>query len=521
MPTKINLLATTLLSSAAALAALAAPQAAVAQDEAVAVEELVVTGSRIRLQDFVSPNPVSTLTGEAIERSGVTNVTDLMENYPALVGSTDTQALSNAADRGSVGLNLLNLRNLGTKRTLVLVDGRRHVAGQAGSAAVDTNAIPVALIDRVEVLTGGASAIYGADGVSGVVNFITKRNFDGLDVRAQYGWSDLGGGEESFISALGGRNFMDGRANLTVGLEYSNRDAIDPQDRDFSRAGQRETLVNNPADYPDENPGVDRADWGDTDLVFARDGRYIDTALGGGVYTRAGFGPTLSGVSFQGDGTPWQDGIYTGGFSMLGGSGTPLDLFQTELVPGLERWTGYVGGMFEITPDHRMFADFKYNNAKTSFKSQPTFDYGILVPIDNPYIPDSIRADALAPGGMAAPGGLRNPGVLVARDNFDLGSVRREIERETFRGVIGFEGDLSPSVAYNVSYTYGQTKESNTELNNRNNLRWFAAIDAVRDPSSGNIVCRSALDPSAIPDGDQFGTPVDADAWNSVYVAGG
>jgi len=521
MPTKINLLATTLLSSAAALAALAAPQAAVAQDEAVAVEELVVTGSRIRLQDFVSPNPVSTLTGEAIERSGVTNVTDLMENYPALVGSTDTQALSNAADRGSVGLNLLNLRNLGTKRTLVLVDGRRHVAGQAGSAAVDTNAIPVALIDRVEVLTGGASAIYGADGVSGVVNFITKRNFDGLDVRAQYGWSDLGGGEESFISALGGRNFMDGRANLTVGLEYSNRDAIDPQDRDFSRAGQRETLVNNPADYPDENPGVDRADWGDTDLVFARDGRYIDTALGGGVYTRAGFGPTLSGVSFQGDGTPWQDGIYTGGFSMLGGSGTPLDLFQTELVPGLERWTGYVGGMFEITPDHRMFADFKYNNAKTSFKSQPTFDYGILVPIDNPYIPDSIRADALAPGGMAAPGGLDNPGVLVARDNFDLGSVRREIERETFRGVIGFEGDLSPSVAYNVSYTYGQTKESNTELNNRNNLRWFAAIDAVRDPSSGNIVCRSTLDPSAIPDGDQFGTPVDADAWNSVYVAGG
>ncbi|MDO8408675.1 MAG: TonB-dependent receptor [Phenylobacterium sp.] len=519
MPTRTSLLASTLLSSAAALAALAAPQAAFAQDDAVAVEELVVTGSRIRLQDFVSPNPVSTLTGEAIERSGVTNVTDLMENYPALVGSTDTQALSNAADRGSVGLNLLNLRNLGTKRTLVLVDGRRHVAGQPGSAAVDTNAIPVALIDRVEILTGGASAIYGADGVSGVVNFITKRNFDGLDVRAQYGWSDLGGGEESFISALGGRNFMDGRANLTVGLEYSNRDALDPRDRDFSRAGSRETLVNNPADYND----IDRGPWGDTDLVFARDARYIDTGLGGGVYTRAGFDPnTLSGVSFQGDGAPWQDGLYTGGFTMLGGSGTPIDLFQTELVPGLERWTGYVGGMFEIAPNHRLFADFKYNNAKTSFKSQPTFDYGILVPIDNPFMPDSIRADALAPGGTAAAGTwLDTPGVLVARDNFDLGNVRREIERETFRGVIGFEGDLSPSVAYNVSYTYGQTKESNTELNNRNNLRWFAAIDAVRDPSSGNIVCRSTLDPSAIPDGDLFGTTVDPDAWNSVYIGGG
>lgn len=528
MTTKPRLLATSLLTSAAALAALSAPQMAAAQavaspDQAVAVEELVVTGSRIRLQDFVAPNPVSTLTGEAIERSGVTNVTDLMENFPALVGSTDTQALSNASDRASVGLNLLNLRNLGTKRTLVLVDGRRHVAGQPGTAAVDTNTIPVALIDRVEVLTGGASAIYGADGVSGVVNFITKRNFDGFDVRTQYGWSDLGGGEQSFISALGGRNFLDGRANLTVGLEYANTDAVDPRDRDFARPGQRETLVNNPADYPDENPGVDRAAWGDTDLVFARDGRYIDTALGGGVYTRADFDPnTLSGVSFVGDGRPWQDGLYTGGFSMLGGSGTPLDLFQTELIPGLERWTGYVGGMFEITPDHRMFADFKYNSAKTDFRSQPTFDYGIFVPIDNPYMPAAIRADALAPGGTAAADTwLPAPGVLVARDNFDLGEVRREIERETFRGVIGFEGDLSSAVAYNVSYTYGQTKESNSELNNRNNLRWFAAIDAVRDPSSGQIVCRSTLDPSAVPAGDLFGTTVDPDVWNSLYVGGG
>ncbi|HMP62158.1 MAG TPA: hypothetical protein PKA17_03535, partial [Phenylobacterium sp.] len=108
--------------------------------------------------------------------------------------------------------------------------------------------------------------------------------------------------------------------------------------------------------------------------------------------------------------------------------------------------------------------------------------------------------DAVAPGGTAAAGSwLPAPGVLVARDNFDLGNIRREIERETFRTVVGIEGDLSSAVSYNVSYTYGRTEENNEELNNRSNLRWFAAIDAVRDPTSGAIVCRSTLDPSAEP----------------------
>lgn len=523
MTSKINLFATSLLGGAVVVA-LAAPAAAQTATTApageIAVQELVVTGSRIRQQDFVSPNPVSTLSGEAIERSGVTNVTDLMQNAPALVGSTDRQDFANAANRGSVGLNLLNLRNMGSKRTLVLMDGRRHVAGQPGTAAVDTNAIPVALIDRVEVLTGGASAIYGADGVSGVVNFITKRNFDGLDIRTQYGWSDLGGGEDGFVSVVGGRNFMDGRANLTIGLEYGNTDALAPQDRSFTRPGSREVRVNNPADY---DPAADRAFWGNTDQVFARDVRYIDTALGGGVYTRAGFDPnTLSGVSFVGDGTRWVDGLYLGGFSMLGGSGTPLDLFQTELLPGLERWTAYVSGSYELNANHRLFGEFKYNNAQTAFTSQPTFDYGIFVGIDNPFMPATIRADALAPGGTAAAGSwLPAPGVLVARDNFDLGNIRREIERETFRTVVGIEGDLSSAVSYNVSYTYGRTEENNEELNNRSNLRWFAAIDAVRDPTSGAIVCRSTLDPSAVPFGDLFGTDVDPAAWNQVYVGGG
>ncbi|MCR5872837.1 TonB-dependent receptor [Phenylobacterium sp. J426] len=517
---KSSLLSSSAFAGVSALLVMAAPAAA--QDAAspaapgdVAVEELVVTGSRLRLQDFTAPAPVSTVTSEAIARSGITNVTDLMQSYPALVGSTDSQDLANAGNRASVGLNLLNLRNLGEKRTLVLVDGRRHVAGDPGSSSVDTNAIPVALIDRVEVQTGGASAVYGADGVSGVVNFITKKNFEGLDIRTQYSWSDLGGGETSFLSAVGGKNFLGGRLNIMVAGEYSNTDALAPQDRKFSRPGQREVLINNPMRY---DSGLDASVWGTYDLSFARDVRYIDTATGGAVFSNDN-ASSRSGANFQGDGQPWRDGLYAGGFSMIGGSGTPTDLFQTELLPGLERWTGYVASTFELSSNHRLFGEFKYNNAKTAFTSQPTFDYGIFVPIDNPFIPASIRASALAPGGWAtADTWLPEPGVLVGRDNFDLGQVQRKVERETFRSVVGLEGDLSPNVAYNLSYTYGQTKETNRELNNRNNLRWFAAIDAVRDPATGNIVCRSSLDPSAIPYGDLFGNSIDAAAWTSVYA---
>lgn len=522
MTSKTKLFASSLLTGVA-LTLLAQP--AMSQEQAdVNVEEVVVTGTRLRLQDYAQPNPVSTVTADAIERSGITNVTDLMQDYPALVGSTNSGDLANAANRGSVGLNLLNLRNLGEERTLVLVDGRRHVAGDPGTAAVDTNSIPVALIERVEVLTGGASAVYGADGVSGVVNFITKRNFEGLDVRAQYGWSDGGGGENTFLSVVGGRNLMDDRLNLTGALEYSKTDPVDPRDRDYSTPGRRETLVDNPGRFAQSDPNFQAGDWGTTDKVFARNVRYIDSAIGGGVYSNLD-STSRSGINFYGDGTPWQDGIYAGGFNMIGGSGTQLDMFQTELLPGIERWTAYGSAQFKLNDHHRLFGDVKYVNAKTSFISQPTFDYGIFVSPDNPYIPASILANALSPGGLAtAEGadafGLPEPGILVARDSFDLGNVRRDIERETIRAVIGIEGDLSSSITYNVSYVYGQTKEDNKEYNNRNNERWFAAIDAVRDPQTGNIVCRSNLDPSAIPYGDLFGRMTDPDSWGTTFTPG-
>ena len=159
-------------------------------DDASAQGTIVVTGSRIRRPDFTTPNPVISIGSDQIEESGTTNLTDFLTGYPALQGSsTSADNSGDNAGIGFTGLNLLNLRNLGTERTLVLVDGRRHVAGVPGSQSVDINTIPSDLVERVDVLTGGASAVYGADGVSGVVNFVMKRDFEGVSARAQAGIS--------------------------------------------------------------------------------------------------------------------------------------------------------------------------------------------------------------------------------------------------------------------------------------------------------------------------------------------
>ena len=158
-------------------------------------DTIVVTGSRIPKPDYSYANPVTSLSAKQIEQSGITDVTQLLQQIPSLVNSLDSNDCAGSNGFiGGAGVNLLNLRNLGVDRTLVLVNGRRHISGLPGSAAVDTNTIPVDLIKDVEVETGGASAIYGADAVTGVVNFIMKDDFEGLRLRAQGGTTEKAAG---------------------------------------------------------------------------------------------------------------------------------------------------------------------------------------------------------------------------------------------------------------------------------------------------------------------------------------
>ena len=200
-----------------------------AQEEEV-LEEIVTTGSRLaRDPNLAGALPVQSLTAEDIQLSGEFTVADVINDVPALLTSTTNET---SADSGlGVGSNVLALRGMGSNRTLVLVDGRRHVGGQSGSSAVDVGSIPMNLVERVEVLTGGASAIYGADAVTGVVNFIMKKDFEGVSINYQVGESARNDAIQTALSASIGKNFAGGRGNITLSLDYRTDDGLRATDR--------------------------------------------------------------------------------------------------------------------------------------------------------------------------------------------------------------------------------------------------------------------------------------------------
>jgi len=475
----------------------APPPATDGAAEAEGGEEVTVTGTRLRVKDFQTSSPVSTTTGAQIEQSGVVNLTDYLQQQPALVASFNNQDSADTGGQAAAGLNLLNLRNLGTDRTLVLVDGRRHVAGEPGSQSVDINTIPIALIERVEVFTGGASAIYGADGVSGVVNFILKKDFEGLAASLVVGAPEEAGGSALRGSLTTGANFDDDKGNITFSVEVSREDAVTADQRSYARRGDRLSLVLNPDD-PFDDPNI-------VDRVALNNVRYIDSSTFGTVYTDNDFGDSFSGAAFRGDGKPWEDGILVGDFVMQGGDGSLLDEFVDELLPQEDRDLLAMSANYRFSKSFRIFGDAKYAQTRTGFTAQPTFDFFLFVPLDNAYIPANVLADALLPGAL----GETDGGIYVTRDNLDLGYTRRDIKRDTYRTVIGADGEITDWLSYQVSYVFGRTEEESRYSNNRINERFFAALDAV-DDGTGNIVCRSDLDPTAVPDnfgGDpsQFG----------------
>ena len=466
----------------------AADQAAAADEQKL--EEVVVTGSRIRQSEQNFANPVTTFSAETIVSSGKTDLGDFLSQTPALVGSVtgDLTAGSNP-NFGEVGLNLLDLRHLGVDRTLVLVDGRRHVAGLAGSAAVDVDSIPTDLLKSVDVLTGGASAIYGADGVSGVVNFIQRRDFEGLSIRGQGGISGEGDGNNTFLALTAGTNFSDDRGNIAIAYEYSADDRVDELDRDYLRPPTSVALYQNQDDL-DDDPNV-------PDLVPYNDGRYADSAPNGAVDVDFDFAS-----DFEGDGSVYDRGFLlenSGGYTQ-GGSSTPVDGYQGDLFPELDRHLVNLLTHFDVSDSLTLSAELKYVRSHAMSIAQPSYDFYLFMTPDNPYMPQEIR-DAIIPG-LASElwWGEDGPdGVILTRDNYDLGVNAEDTTRETLRGVLAANGALSDNLEYEISYVYGETESEITEINNRREDRWAAAVDVVSGPNDAPV-CRSSLDPDADPE---------------------
>ncbi len=461
-----------------------------AQDQAVPADgstdgEIVVTGSRIRRPDFDTPSPVISLGAETIQQSGTTNLTDFLTGFPALQGSsTSADNSGSGAGIGFTGLNLLNLRNLGTERTLVLVDGRRHVASVPGSQSVDINTIPIDLLERVDVLTGGASAVYGADAVTGVVNFVLKKNFEGVSARAQAGVTEYGDAGKRLFGVTVGKNFSGGRGNVALAYEYGEDSRLESRDRKRLRGTGLTGFYRNPADPEFGDDYTGGASNGIPDNIPTRDVRYNDTAREGGIDVDGDGAPDYI-VNAAGQLVPFDIGtVLQPGFS-TGGNATRIADYQNDLLPKLRRHVVNLIGHYDVSPALTLFAEGKYANIKSFTLGQPSFDYYLLVNDDNPYLPSAL---------------VGNGGVLVTRDNFDIGQRGESIERETFRGVVGARGDLNEHANYEVSYTFGQTNVVSNYINDVYDDRFLAAIDAVRNPANGQITCRINLDPTALPD---------------------
>ncbi|MGH6649622.1 MAG: TonB-dependent receptor plug domain-containing protein [Sphingopyxis sp.] len=476
-----------------------APGEAVAADDTATGEgdAIVVTGSRIARPEADSPNPVTSIGSETIRQSGLTNLTDLLVQNPALLGSSTTaDAGGSTALFGGVGVNLLNLRNLGTERTLVLVNGRRHISGITGTASVDINTIPNALIERIDVLTGGVSAVYGADGVSGVVNFVLKRDFEGVDARFQSGLSSRGDANNIYGSLTVGTNFAEDRGNIALSYEYNRDDRVPADARKTGRNLGLFSFRQNLADYPVDNPAI-------IDRILYNDVRYADSAPGGAVDVDIDFAPDFTGAGKaydRGTALPGSGGVVQGGDS------TPIAGYQGDLQPRTEKHNLNLLGSYAFSDALRLFVEGKYVKTKNFSFAQPSFDFFTTIQADNPFIPANIAA-LVVPNALNSeigfPDGFLPDGVLVSRDNFDMGVRGQYAERDTWRGVIGFDGRLTDNLTYELSYVYGQTRTDFLNSNYRLRDRYFAAIDAVDQGAfttgtpNGHIVCRSTLDPTA------------------------
>lgn len=541
------------LRSAASLPvfALAFASNAYAQDQAAADEEaasapaIVVTGSRISTPNLESANPVAILTGEQVFSTGNLSVGDQLNELPQL-RSSFSQANSTAY-LGTRGLNLLDLRGLGTSRTLVLVNGRRHVGSDVlvNAVSVDVNTIPADLIERVDVVTGGASAVYGSDAIAGVVNFILKEDYDGISFRGQNGISNYKDAGKQFASVVIGKNFSEGRGNITLAAEYSHSD-------DFYASG-RPGLRNNRGwvqTDADTTGTVVNGSNGIPDRTFYNDIRSATISLGGMVAVgnntgdcgRGGNGRAFTcNYLFQPDGslvsqTGERVGLGPNGSFQGGNGNNNREGRLLALSPDLKRYTVNLTGHYEITPALVPFFEAKYSRTDArGSQSGPFFSQGGTlgdsrepVRLDNPFLSASARqtltnaflastvnvntsaafTDTLDDDGnvvVSAAQKLANQRAAVSNGSFqfnlrrnwvDFGNRDEEIKRETFRIVGGLKGDFNDDWKYELSVNYGQHKERNLIRGNVNVQRYLLALDSTTD-ANGNIVCRSQIDPSA------------------------
>jgi outer membrane receptor protein involved in Fe transport len=451
--------------------------------------DIVVTGSRIRRASTDTSAPEVAVDQQSLVDRGYTSaaqaLNDLTFNTPAL-----NQAPGNGDSSGS-GQQFPNLFNLGPQRTLTLVNGRRMVTSSRGldNAQVDANIIPIGLLDRVEVVQAGGAAVYGSDAIAGVVNYILKKNFKGVELDGQAGISSRGDYKTYSLRATAGTNFADGRGNIAVDVEWSKSPSLAFKDRPLSNLAR--VTVSNPADTG-PNDGI-------PSVMELLDTHFWEFNANGVIFAiPAPLPQFLTGLQFSPDGSvvPYDPGDIAGIPFASGGEGFRFsDL--AGLRTGVKRITGNVIGHYDLTDrmtlsTELLYADtrgteFPQGQSHTVLNPAASGAGPIVFTINNPFLTDAAKASLIA----ASPSFAFGAPLFLSKYFFDLVPDNSQTTRtRTYRGLVSLDGDfdIGPrNFYYSISGSYARVEgeQRNWEVVNS---RYNNAINAALD-GDGTIVC--------------------------------
>ena len=464
---------TGLVAFLAAVFSISASAQEPAGDAVTEIEEVVVTGTRVARSGYSQPTPVTIIGLEQIEADAPHNMADLVNQLPSVVGSTRPNNSNLSFSSGGAGINGIDLRSLGRTRTLVLVDGRRS-PGAATDGVVDINTIPQPLIQRIEVVTGGASAAYGSDALSGVINFILDKDYEGVKAEVSGGMTTYGDNETYKLSLTGGTGFSDGRGHLLFSGELNSKEGILGVPRDWNNRGR----------FTIRNPNYDGIN-GEPDHLLLSEIGYSDAAPGGIITDTA-----LRGTAFGIGGTPFQlnYGDIVRSPAMRGGDWRfTVDNDRVTLDPVHDRYSYFGRVSYEFTDSFEGYAEYSFADSRNRAWCCGQFNVNnIGLTSDNAFIPPSVATQMTALGITE---------FTLGTMNGDLPPVFSDYSRRTHRYSVGAMGSLEAFGRQWSWDAYAQRGVTKTTENGFSTSRehFGLALDAVRDPATGAIVCRSTL----------------------------
>jgi outer membrane receptor protein involved in Fe transport len=425
------------------------------------LENVTVTGTRIVRDGYAAPTPVTVATLAELQQETPSNIPDALNKLPQFAGSTTLNSTSNNST--NTAGNFLNLRSFGPVRTLILLDGQR-VPPTNFNGQVDVDTLPQALVQRVDVVTGGASAVYGSDAVTGVVNFILDTKFTGLKVEAQGGVSGQGDAPSEKVGIAGGTSVFE-RGHVIFSLEHYNIEGLDQTDRAFSSQDQVYTGAGTAA-----NP-----------YVLTSNARLSNEAYGGLVTS----GP-LAGQQFVGNGVlePFNKGTPTRTSNVaVGGDGAYY--YGQPLTHALQTDQGFGRFQFEFNDAVTGYVQLSASQAKTHFNAAVTTDNSVAIYSGNPFLPAAAQALLTARGTTAFT-------MNVLPESLTLQSVLEQ-KTDAASATAGLTGRLfGDRYNWDLYYIHGEGRTRSDTTNNINNQKFYAALDAVQGPN-GSTVCRVTL----------------------------